>query len=242
MSGYIVERFWRLNQYRYVFYRFIVEYLCSRFLDGPCRVLDAGCGGNGCSLTRVPLNVDVTGIDIKRSNVVKSRCRCRGFNFVVGSITHLPFKNELFDLVVCVDVLEHVRRKDQAVTELSRAMRRNGRLVGSTSNMMNPILLFDCLTPKPITQALSKKYAEDHYARHARFTPSGLTHSLRRAKLEFHSMFIVGYPPFNPWLYNYNANLKPPWFAALWILFDKITRNKPLLFLKETMVYEAVKP
>jgi len=205
-------------------------------------MLDVGCGKKGCSLTNVPNHVCGIGVDVSRQNILKATTKFgnHDFHYVLASVTNLPFKNEVFNLIVCVDVLEHIRDKQKSLTEMVRVAQNDGFLVGSTSNLLNPLMMIDCFFPKCLIQRIVYKFAGTHYERHRRLTPAKLAQILHKNNVEMDTLELVDFPPFQPWLYEY-SNRKPPWFSWLWIAFDKLTRQKPLRFLKSMMVFEATK-
>ena len=47
----------------------------------------------------------------------------------ICDITSIPVERESFDAVLCVSVLEHVLRPEEALMELTRVLRRGGRLI-----------------------------------------------------------------------------------------------------------------
>ena len=49
----------------------------------------------------------------------------------LGDMHQLPFRDGSFDVVVCTEVLEHVRRPEATVAELARVLRAGGRLLAS---------------------------------------------------------------------------------------------------------------
>jgi SAM-dependent methyltransferase len=51
---------------------------------------------------------------------------------VVGDAHTLPFKNEEFDTVVCVEVLEHLHTPQVAIDEMRRVLRKGGTLLLTT--------------------------------------------------------------------------------------------------------------
>ena len=58
-------------------------------------------------------------------------------NFVQQDLnenTHLPFKNNFFDIVVCTEVLEHLYYPDKVATEISRVLKKDGLAVISLPN------------------------------------------------------------------------------------------------------------
>jgi 2-polyprenyl-3-methyl-5-hydroxy-6-metoxy-1,4-benzoquinol methylase len=221
-----MKRFWHLGRYRYAFYRFTIEQCFRNRRD---LVLDAGCGSRGSLQQQVSRLV---GVDILRENIRKIRQTKQG-DFLVASLTHLPFRPSVFDAVVCVDVLEHIKQKKQVVEEFAKVSRMKANLVGSTTNLLNPFMLFDSFSSYP-SKALVK-YVGQHYERHSRLTPKSLVRTLSNAGYSLRMSFY-GEPPLQPWLYEF-SNKKVPWYAHIWILFDRL----PLKFLKEDIVFVAVK-
>jgi len=57
-------------------------------------------------------------VDISAEAVAK--LRARGADAVPGSVSALPFRNGMFDLVCAFDIVEHVDDEDGALSELSR--------------------------------------------------------------------------------------------------------------------------
>jgi SAM-dependent methyltransferase len=221
--------FWELKGYRYLLYHTIITHLL-RGKSG--LILDAGCGKG----SKEYLDFSV-GIDISKKNVRLAKKKKSGADFVVADIEHLPFRNRIFNCVVSIDVLEHLYNKNASIAELSRVIALRGSFIGSTSNLLNPILFFDSKAPRSIVKVLTDRYAKGHYNRHSRLTPKTLHNILRKNGLT-PSLYIVGFPPFNPWLYL-NPAVKPPWFSIVWVLFDRITKHAPLLYLKEMMVFSG---
>jgi len=50
----------------------------------------------------------------------------------ISDITSSPFRSEIFDVVLCTEVLEHVSEPIQAIKELSRILKKKGRLYLTT--------------------------------------------------------------------------------------------------------------
>lgn len=100
-------------------------------------------------------------------------------------------------------------------------------------------MLFDSYAPKCVTQILEFKFAGEHYERHSRLTPASMAKTLNQAGFRVNRIVFLGFPPFKPWMCG-ASDEKPPWFAYLWTAFDRLTKRKPLVMLKEVMVFEAV--
>ena len=90
----------------------------------PESVLDAGCG-EGETLERLAglLPASVTGIDLTPDSVEFAARRIPDGSFSVADLTALPFEDDSFDLVLCLEVLEHIADPAPALAELSRVCR-----------------------------------------------------------------------------------------------------------------------
>ncbi len=99
-------------------------------------VLDLGCG-NGDSIDffrAIAPRVRWVGVDIDDSAEVRTRTRTDA-EFRVFDGEHIPAADDTFDLVFCVQVLEHVRRVPPLLADAARVLRPGGHLVGSTSQL-----------------------------------------------------------------------------------------------------------
>lgn len=91
------------------------------------RVLDAGCG-SGRELDELAARGRVAGVDL--SPVAVASARARGHADVhCAPIERLPFADATFDLVTCLDVIEHTPDDRVALAELRRVTRPDGLLV-----------------------------------------------------------------------------------------------------------------
>lgn len=247
MSELLIEECWSLGGYLYPFYRFVIEkhlYPESQKNEN-CIMLDAGCGSKVCSISKIPENVTVIGLDSDCKAVYSSHmlAKKKGYEnlcFIIGSLTHLPLRSDIFDICVCIDVLNHLPNKNDAIAEISRVCKPRAKFVGSTSNSLNPILLFDSLAPKVLIKPLTWKFAPGHFERHKRLNPKKLIQTLERQDFQVQDITLLGFPPFQPWIYHYRKK-KIPVYAYFWILLDKITNKPPLSVLKEVMVFNATK-
>jgi SAM-dependent methyltransferase len=99
-------------------------------------VLDAGSGtGYGARILADAGARSVTGIDVDDEAVAASRAATDGrAKIVQGDIHALPFDTASFDLVVCLEVIEHVSDQDGALAEIARVLRDDGIAVVSSPN------------------------------------------------------------------------------------------------------------
>lgn len=114
------------------------DHLAPRVLDAARRpdVLDLGCGsGDSIDFFRQTTpGVRWVGVDIEDSAEVRTRTRSDA-EFHVFDGEHIPFGDHTFDLVFCVQVLEHVARVAPLLADAARVLRPGGHLLGSTSQL-----------------------------------------------------------------------------------------------------------
>lgn len=96
-------------------------------LPADASILDAGCG-SGRTLEDLIAYGHVSGIEISLEAVEVARARdCADVR--VGRLEQLPWDSDTFDLITCLDVLEHVADDRLALGELRRVCKPGGWLV-----------------------------------------------------------------------------------------------------------------
>ena len=98
-------------------------------------VLDLGCGlGYGSKILYRTHNF-VVSLDISDKALSYARIKYRGPIYVRGDAQMLPFKNESFDSVVALEIIEHVDNNAQMLKEVFRVLKRKGTLILSAPNV-----------------------------------------------------------------------------------------------------------
>jgi SAM-dependent methyltransferase len=90
-------------------------------------VLDAGCG-SGRTLQELVDYGEVSGIELDPDSAELARNRGLG-EVCIGRLEQLPWDDRTFDLITCLDVVEHVPDDVAALTELFRVCRPGGWLL-----------------------------------------------------------------------------------------------------------------
>src|SRR5689334_17512921 len=86
-----------------------VRSLFDKVQPEPRRILDAGCG-EGFAMRAVMGNADadIVGLDGSPEALVLAHQFNPQRSFTAGDLFQLPFPDRSFDLVVCMEVLEHL--------------------------------------------------------------------------------------------------------------------------------------
>lgn len=94
--------------------------------SGVTRILEVGTGEGHIAhhlRTRYP-EASVVGIDLPDAGLMR-HWQASGLAAAFASAEHLPFLDDSFDLVLAVEVLEHVERPPVVLAEMSRVARRD---------------------------------------------------------------------------------------------------------------------
>lgn len=91
------------------------------------RVLDAGCG-SGCTLDELRDYGTVSGLELSEDGVAAARARGHA-DVRQGRVEELPWPEATFDLVTCLDVVEHTPDDRATLRELLRVTRPGGHLL-----------------------------------------------------------------------------------------------------------------
>jgi len=118
------------------------------------QVLDAGCG-SGRTLEELGRYGEVHGIELNPEAAEVARARGRG-EVLMGRLEALPWDDDTFDLITCLDVIEHTPDDRVTLRELRRVCKPGGWL----------------LVTVPAYQALWSLHdvANHHYRRYGRRT------------------------------------------------------------------------
>ncbi len=106
--------------------RKIVFDLIERFsaTDSDKKILDIGCG-TGLLLKKLQNFGKTQGMDCAQPAL--DYCKKRGLeNVKKGDILDIPFDDNQFDIVLALDVLEHVKNDSKALKEINRVLKKNG--------------------------------------------------------------------------------------------------------------------
>jgi SAM-dependent methyltransferase len=94
-------------------------------------VLDIGSGTGKILEELKKQKWDIAGIDAEKEAKIWSEKRGIPTQLVDINKQPLPYKNHYFDLVLCLDLLEHVRQDQKIIDKISKILKPNGTLIVS---------------------------------------------------------------------------------------------------------------
>jgi SAM-dependent methyltransferase len=101
--------------------------LAAAELAGFGRVLDVGCGDGQISRLLAGAGSRVVGVDPTWNQITVARTRGGGPVYARSEAAALPFADRTFDAAVACLVFEHIDAVDDAIAELARVLRPDGR-------------------------------------------------------------------------------------------------------------------
>ena len=127
MNNKEYEKLYKFEQFYWwhVGRRDILNFFLKKFLNKKgIQILEIGCGTGG-NLEILSNLSEVTGLDV--SKYALDFCRKRGVNnLVLGRAEKTNFPSESFDLILMLDVLEHIKDDKKAIGETRRILKEGG--------------------------------------------------------------------------------------------------------------------
>ncbi len=168
------------------------------------RVLDVGCGGGILSEGMAQRGAHVVGIDMGEAplNVARLHGLESGVDVDYRQMTVETLAEEeagSFDVVTCLEMLEHVPEPASIIQACARLLKPGGHLFLSTINRNPKAYLFAIVGAEHVLKLLPKGTHE--YKKFIK--PSELTRYVRQARLEFRDLTGMTY---NPFLKSYSLN------------------------------------
>lgn len=122
--------------------RFALE-LVEASVPRASKVLDIGCGTGETAVKLMRRGYEVWGLDIAEAMIRHARERCGSGQFQVGDCEHIPFRDDTFDAVVCLGVIEYLDTDERALREMCRVLKPGGSAVVSTPSAIYPFYHLD---------------------------------------------------------------------------------------------------
>jgi ubiquinone/menaquinone biosynthesis C-methylase UbiE len=158
-------------------------------LNSGMRVLDAGCGtGEALEwlLSEVKPTGTVVGVDLSAAHVAAARARGAHIEILQCDLMSAPFPRASFDLIWCVNTINHLQDRAQGVAHLARLLRTGGRIALAQSSLLPDMYFAWDSRLERVTNEAVRQYYRDRYRLDERDLTSvrDLVGLLRRAGLQ----------------------------------------------------------
>jgi SAM-dependent methyltransferase len=142
--------FYRWKRHRIMMGKITRQTLAGIALPEP-RIVELGCAAgeslfetfdvctdiNGVLWYGMDLNVQAICAGVQRSRFRESERNSSPVFFVAGNAYSLPFGDEMFDMVHCAEVLEHMSTPQDVISEIARILKPGGYALITTPNPNN---------------------------------------------------------------------------------------------------------
>ena len=171
------------------------------------KILDVGCGGGISSEPFARMGAKVTGIDLSSEliRVAKQHSRKMNLNieYLHRNIKTIVDENKKYDVVVALELLEHVNNLSNFCELLGRCVHSKGLIILSTINKT------------ALSHLLVIKLAEDVFNKLPRGThnfkkfikPEGLSEIFKRSGFEIKNLKGISWFPLNRWVLTNNTSV-----------------------------------
>jgi ubiquinone/menaquinone biosynthesis C-methylase UbiE len=140
-TGDSFTRYWQ-NKRRIIVEKFVEDLIEQGKANS---LLDVGCAEGLYTRFLAHRREYSIGLDISRPKLIRAKSYCyhKNVQFILASAENLPFRDNSFDIVLCIDVLRCVKNLFKAVNELFRVSRKY-IIIQSATNLRN----FGRITPR----------------------------------------------------------------------------------------------
>jgi 2-polyprenyl-6-hydroxyphenyl methylase/3-demethylubiquinone-9 3-methyltransferase len=123
-------------------------------------VLDVGCGGGLASVPMLKNGANVTGIDANIHNITASKEHAAKYKLNINFLHHTAEEhlrlNKKYDIVICLEVLEHVANPELFIQTLTNLVKTNGMIILSTINRTPKSLIFAVIMAEYILKLIPR--------------------------------------------------------------------------------------
>jgi 2-polyprenyl-6-hydroxyphenyl methylase/3-demethylubiquinone-9 3-methyltransferase len=121
------------------------------------KLLDVGCGGGLIAEPMTRLGAKVTGIDASEKNINVAKFHAEQMNLKINYLATTPENlNEQFDVILCLEIIEHVADVDLFIQSCAKLLKKNGIIFFATLNRTAKSFLFAIVGAEYILNWLPK--------------------------------------------------------------------------------------
>ena len=151
-------------------------------------ILDVGCGGGLISVPLARTGANVTAIDASPNNIKAARLHAQQHNLNINyqntTAEELIVTLEKFDVVICLEVIEHVANVEEFVANLAKLLKPGGMMILSTINRNVKSYMLAIIAAEYVLGWVPKRTHD-----HSKFLkPSELSSLLAKSNLRFQEL------------------------------------------------------
>lgn len=179
------------------------------------KVLDIGCGGGILAEPVARMGGKVTGIDVSKSNIESAAEHASDeklkIDYRCTSVEDLANKSsEKFDIILCLEVVEHVNNLPLFIESCSKLLKKGGLLIVSTINKTIKSYLLAIVGAEYILNWLPVgTHSWEKFVK-----PSELEELLQKNNIYLKNMSGMGYAPLSPQKWQLCQNTDVNYFAC----------------------------
>lgn len=212
----------KIDLYKKGLNKFIIKHV-----DFNKKILDVGCceGRLGRYLKKHKKST-VFGIDISGKAIDKAKKNLDGAYIVDIEEDNLPFSSKSFDVIICADILEHLRDPLFVLKKLKPYLKNDGVFIISVPNIANINIRWDLLRGKFDYE--KEGIMDDSHLRF--FTKKTLRQLISRAGMR---IVAIDYSPGFPFFFFQGRVLK---FRIIKSVHQILTKLAPTLFCRQFII------
>ncbi|MCK4352504.1 class I SAM-dependent methyltransferase [candidate division WOR-3 bacterium] len=158
----------------------IKNYICNLKKEKRKDFLDLGCGDGTFLFDLQNFCNKLIGIDIAYSKLsaTKKKKAIKNYQFIVASAENLPIKSNVFSIVLCSEVIEHLKKPESCISELYRVTKIGGKAIITTQPAYYPHRIFTDILGIRVKKTYKHKLNADGHI--WEFNPKDLVGKIRK--------------------------------------------------------------
>lgn len=186
------------------------------------RLLDVGCGTGHHMMRFCQRGFDVSAIDGSEKMLSYARANNPGTEILQADVEKIPFPDDSFDFVLCVEVLRYLPSYSKCIQEMARVLKPRGVCIATATP------LFSLNGYWLVNRIASLWHVGDLVRLRQNFSTSwGLRREFRHAGFDAPEIHGVYFGPIN-WVERLLPGILP-WFLKAWEPLDASLADLPVL-------------
>lgn len=127
-----------LHRINHVRVKYILDKIKEKFSDNKIKLLDIGCGGGIATMALARKSIEVLGVDLSKNAIISATNFAKQKNikaqFEYRSIESLVKAGRKYDVILCLEMLEHTDNPQDIIDNISKLLNKDGLVFLSTIN------------------------------------------------------------------------------------------------------------